>query len=56
MGFFGSILSAAIKVVLTPVAVAADIIDVVDGEAPINTTSLLGSAGEDVVDAIGSAL
>lgn len=52
MGFLGSILSAGIKVVTAPVAVVADIVDVADGEKPVNTVTQLGSAAEDVVEAV----
>lgn len=55
MGFFSSILSATVKVVLTPVAVATDAIAIVKGDEPDNTKDLLKSAGEDLDDAIDEA-
>jgi len=52
MGFFSDILSATVKTVLTPVAIVKDAVDIVKGEEPNNTKSLLQSAGEDLSDAI----
>lgn len=52
MGFFSDILSATVKVVLTPVAVVADVVKVVKGEDPDTTKHLLKSAGEDFDDAV----
>lgn len=52
MGFFSDILSATVKVVLTPVAVVTDAVAIVKGEEPDNTKSILQSAGEDFDDAI----
>ena len=52
MGFFSDILSATVKTVLTPIAIVKDAVDIVKGEEPNNTKSLLQSAGEDFSDAI----
>lgn len=52
MGFFSDILSATVKTVLTPIAIVKDAVDIVKGEEPNNTKSLLQSAGEDLSDAI----
>lgn len=54
MGFFSSIISSAIKVTLTPVAVVKDAVSVVTGDEPESTKKLLESAGEDVGDAFDS--
>jgi hypothetical protein len=55
MGFFSNILSATVKVVLTPVAIVTDAVAIVKGEEPDNTKDLLKSAGEDLEDAIDDA-
>lgn len=55
MGFFSEIISATVKVALTPVAVVKDAIEVVKGEEPNNTKDLLKSAGEDLNNAINDA-
>jgi hypothetical protein len=55
MGFFSDIISATIKVALTPVAIVKDAVDIVKGEEPDNTKALLQSAGEDLDDAIDEA-
>lgn len=55
MGFFSDILSATVKVALTPVAVVKDVVNVVTGEDPEDTKKLLESAGEDLDDAIDKA-
>ena len=55
MGFFSNILSATVKVVLTPVAVVADVVSIVKGDEPDNTKDLLKSAGDDFDDAIDEA-
>jgi hypothetical protein len=51
MGFFGNIISSAVKVALTPVAVVADAINVVKGEDATTTKDLINSAGDDLGDA-----
>ncbi len=55
MGFFSNIISATVKVALTPVAIVKDITNIVIGEEPDSTKELLKSAGEDVSDAIDNA-
>ena len=55
MGFFSNILSATVKVVLTPVAIVADVVSIVKGDEPDNTKNLLKSAGDDFDDAIDEA-
>jgi hypothetical protein len=51
MGFLSNILSATVKTVLTPVAVARDVVNIVTGEDVDATKQLLESAGEDVAEA-----
>lgn len=51
MGFFSSIVSATVKTVLTPVAIAKDVINVAIGEEADATKELLESAREDIEDA-----
>ena len=55
MGFFSNIISATVKVVLTPVAIVADAAAIVKGDEPDNTKDLLTSAGEDLSDAVDEA-
>lgn len=55
MGFFSNLISATVKVALTPVAVVADAVNVVTGNEPDTTKDLLRSAGEDMEDAIDDA-
>jgi hypothetical protein len=55
MGFFdfvGDVVSASVKVALTPVAVVKDAVNIATGEEPDATKSLLESAGEDLEDAM----
>jgi hypothetical protein len=51
MGFLTNLVSATVKTALTPIAVVKDAVDVVRGEEPETTKSLLSSAAEDVKDA-----
>ena len=53
MGFFGSILSAAVKTVLVPVAVVVDVADVLVSDEPSDsvTGKLVTSIVEDIEDA-----
>ncbi len=53
MGFFSSIISAAVKTALTPVAVVKDVVNVATGEEPDATKDLLESVVEDLNDAVG---
>lgn len=48
MGFFSNIVSAAVKTVLTPVAIVKDVVEVVKGDMPETTKELIQSAGDDV--------
>jgi hypothetical protein len=54
MGFFGNIISATVKVVMTPVAIAADVVTIViqKPEQATHTKELLNSAGKDAEKAI----
>jgi len=52
MGFFSNIVSATIKTVLTPIAVAKDVLNVVVGEEPEATKDLLDSAKDDAEEAM----
>ena len=52
MGFLSGLVSAAVKTVLTPVAVVVDAANIVTGEDVDTTKSLLESAGKDIVDAV----
>lgn len=53
MGFLGSLLGATLKVAVTPLAIVKDVVDVTQGDAPVNTVGLLGSATADVVKGVG---
>ncbi len=52
MGFFSSLISATVKVAITPVAVVKDTVNVVVGEEPNATKELLESAGKDVEESM----
>ncbi len=54
MGFLGNLLSATVKVALTPVAVVADVCTIGDGKGS-NTAEVLGSIITDVADACDDA-
>ena len=54
MGFFGNILSATVKVVLTPVAIVKDSANIVMGKDVDATKKLMESAKDDVSDALDS--
>ncbi len=49
MGFLTNLISATVKTVLTPVAIAKDVVDVATGSEPENTKKLLESAAKDAV-------
>ena len=55
MGFFSNIISATVKVALTPVAIAADVVKVATGQEADTTKDLLRSAGKDAENAIDDA-
>ncbi len=52
MGFFGNMISATVKTVLTPVAVVSDVVKVVTGDEADTTKELIESAVEDAGDAM----
>lgn len=52
MGFFGSILKAAVKTVIIPAAVAVDVLDVVTGDEPKQTSNLIDSIEDDIDEAL----
>ena len=51
MGFFGKMLGATVKTVLTPVAIAKDVVNVVTDEEADATKKLIESATDDVGEA-----
>lgn len=51
MGFFTNMLSSAVKVALTPVAIAADVVLTATLQEPDTTKKLLKSAVDDLEDA-----
>jgi hypothetical protein len=55
MGFFSDILSATVKVALTPIAILKDVVNIATGQEPDATKDLLQSAGEDLSDAVDEA-
>ena len=52
MGFFGNIISAAVKVAITPIAIVKDVVSIATGDEPNNTKSIINSATDDLSDAI----
>lgn len=56
MGFFGDILSATVKVAITPIAVAKDVVDVAIGVEPENTKKIVNSATDDISDAFSDLI
>jgi len=52
MGFFSNIISSAVKVVISPVAIVVDVVSVVKSDEPNATKNLLESAGKDACDAM----
>ena len=55
MGFFSDILSATVKVALTPIAIVKDVVNIATDNDANATKDLLNSAGEDFSDAIDEA-
>lgn len=53
MGFFGSILSAAVKTILVPVAVVVDVADILVSDEP--SDSVTGKVVSSIVDDIEDA-
>ena len=51
MGFFTNLISAAVNVTLTPVAIVADVAKVATGNDADTTKKLLESAQDDVAEA-----
>lgn len=51
MGFFSNLVSATVKTVLTPIAVASDVVKVATGNEADTTKNLLESAKDDARDA-----
>lgn len=51
MGFFSEIISATVKVALSPVAVVKDVVNISTGEEADATKNLLKSAEQDLLDA-----
>jgi len=51
MGFFGSLISATVKTVLTPIAIVKDVGNVITGEEVDATSTLIDSVIEDIGDA-----
>ena len=52
MGFFGNIIGSALKVALTPVSVAKDTLNVLEGKKVNSTKKLLNSATKDIKKSI----
>lgn len=52
MGFFSSMISGAVKTVLSPLAVVKDAVDVVTGNEPTATKDLVESTVKDAKEAI----
>ena len=51
MGFFDNIISAAVKTVITPIAIVKDVANVVTGEEVNSTKKHINSIADDVEDA-----
>ena len=51
MGFFDNIVSAAVKTVITPVAVVKDVVNVAVGEEADSTKKHIESITDDIEDA-----
>ena len=52
MGFFDSIISAAVKTVITPIAIVKDVVNVATGEEVDSTKSHIESIIDDLDDAL----
>jgi hypothetical protein len=52
MGFFSDIISATVKVALTPVSIVKDVVNVATDKEPNATKDLLESADEDLSNAL----
>lgn len=49
--FIGDVASAAVKVAITPIAIAKDVANIITDKEPTATKELLDSAGEDLESA-----
>lgn len=56
MSLFNNLISATIKTALTPVALIADVVHVINGEEPTSTINMVVSATEDVKDGISQGI
>ncbi len=56
MSLFSNLISATVKTALTPVALIADVVHVINGETPTSTINMVVSATEDVKDGIGQGI
>ncbi len=56
MSLFSNLISATIKTALTPVAIIADVVHVINGEKPTSTIDMVTSATEDVKDGVSQAI
>lgn len=52
MGFFSNMLSATVKVALTPVAVVKDAVNIATDKEPETTKALLSSIEDDLSEAV----
>lgn len=51
MGFLSNLISATVKTVVAPVAVVADVVNVISGEEANTTKKLVESVGDDLKEA-----
>jgi hypothetical protein len=56
MSLFSNLINATIKTALTPVALIADVVHVINGEEPASTINMVVSATEDVKDGISQGI
>lgn len=54
MGFLSSMIGSVVKVAITPVAIASDVVKVATGNDADTTQNLIQSSVEDVQDAMDS--
>jgi hypothetical protein len=52
MGFFGNIVSSAVKTIATPIAIVKDVAEVAVGMDGDNTKKLIESAKDDLCDSL----
>ena len=48
MGFLTNLISAAVKIAITPIAIAKDVVNVITDQETENTKRLLESASKDI--------